>query len=265
MPIPVSKPPAALAPDLAAIEERLKRFDAERDATNAFLKASFPDITIGPVPGSTPPGKDPGTPHPHGPKGHVAKDVYEKPDPNRPDATAKAGGTQGEDVPAVGRPHPHGGARKRTLAEAIAEMSKPIELTSTALLNEGFAVNDLIDHMRDSGAKADIKSFERLFAEKEFFFERERDMTNVDRERLIEQEQLRLKDDVERQRKDDDARRMREDQDRQRRDIEDISRGSRDTDTQRRDADRRREQDDRDRQLRLDDEARLRADRDRNR
>lgn len=293
--LPKAPPPPPL--DLAAMEERLKRFDAEREATNTWLKSTFPDLgdLLKPLPASSPvPGAGPagGKSEPPPATGLPADDVYERVPHGyhmRGDAIQRGLDNVGCDVtaeggiPPVGRPG--SGSRKgaveegesaakaegrggpgrklRSFADALEE-HKDRDKEILGLMNEGFAENDLIDFMRDSAAKAGVKAYERGYLDREQLYQFERDNTKRDLERSIQAEAARQKDDLERQRRDDDQRRLREDADRARRDAEEASARRRDADAQnaRRDAERR-DAEYRDQQRRIDDD-RIRADRERN-
>lgn len=288
--LPRSAPPL----DLAAMEERLKRFDAEREATNTWLKANFPELAEvlkAPPPPLVPAAEGKGKTSGAGSLGAPTEDVYERV-PNgyhqRGDAMQRALANEDCDVsggiPAVGRPssqprghkvggedkergggvHGGGGPQRklRSFAEAL-EQEGERDKKILDMMADGFAENDLIDHLRDASAKASATSFERGFQDREHMYQYERDNQRRAVDRQIQEEAQRQKDDLARTRADDEARRARDDADRQRRDVEDASRRQRELDAAnaRRDAERR-DQEYRDQQRRLE-EDRLRADRDR--
>lgn len=264
--VPSSAPPL----DLAAMEERLKRFDQEREATNQWLKSNFPEVSDLLKPGAVgkAKGKDDAEKVPEGVAALSSEDRYEGVQRNyhlRQDAMQRAleEGSQGcgpehGGFPAVGRPRPG-----KSFAEAVEDMNAKHDQAVRDLMAEGFAENDLVDYMRDSAAKAQAKSFERGYQDREQLYQFERDNERRSLDRTIDEEAQRQRADLDRQRRDDDVRRDREEADRRRRDLEDADRRRRDLDAAnaRRDAERR-DQEARDAQRRAE-EDRLRADRDR--
>lgn len=257
--------------DLAAMEERLRRFDAEREATNTYLKAHFPDVAELLKEGAAPPqvaglrtSKAEGEAPVQQPTGLPQEDKYEGVPRNyhlRQDAMhrALAEGSEGCELPAVGRPAQR---KLRSLSEALEEANAAADRNVFSLLAEGFAENDLIDHLRDAGAKASAQSFERKFQDTEHLFQTQKNESRYLAERDALNAAVEKRDAEERLRRDDDLRRDREQADRARRDAEDAAQRRRELDAanQRRDQERR-DAEYRDQQRRLE-EDRLRRDRD---
>jgi hypothetical protein len=257
--------------DLAAMEERLRRFDAEREATNTYLKSHFPDLADLLKEGAAPPQvaglrttKEDGAAPVQQPVGLPQEDKYEGVPRNyhlRQDAMhrALAEGSEGCELPAVGRPAQR---KLRSLADALEEANSAADKNVMSMLAEGFAENDLIDHLRDAGAKASATSFERKFQDTEHLFQTQKNESRYLAERDALNAAVEKRDAEERLKRDDDLRRDREQADRARRDAEDASQRRRELDAAntRRDQERR-DAEYRDQQRRLE-EDRLRSGRD---
>ena len=260
--------------DLAAMEERLRRFDAEREATNTYLRSHFPDLADLLKEGAAPPQvaglRTKNTDQAASVQrlnGLPQEDKYEGVPPNyhlRQDAMHRAlaegcEGTDGAELPAVGRPVHR---KLRSLADALEEANSEADKNVRSMLAEGFAENDLIDHLRDAGAKASATNFERKFQDKEHQYQTQKNESRYLAERDALNGAVEKRDAEERLKRDDDLRRDREQADRARRDAEDASQRRRELDAAntRRDQERR-DAEYRDQQRRLE-EDRLRSGRD---